>query len=380
MSKPKVIVSPVGVSLFANWLRDKPEPDKRNFWKYTNKRADAIPETDRQQIRTWADEIQQALQDAGIPERRRMSAELNGLYGLYPQGIAGDDYQILIATDTFSGNLAAEILQRFLRETEKVPGVVLLSPADLSTESAKKFSRGVKNLLKELDEQITTYDAQGYEIIFNLTGGFKSLQGYLTVVAMFYADRLVYIFERGDELLTIPRLPIRLDGTPFEKHLSDLARMADGVVLPRQALEALPDSVLEVDASGDATLSDWGLLIWRRLKRRKLTEKLLALPHISYEDAFKKDFESAEWQERLRLQGTLVQVSNLLVDSQGNLAALKSHPGLQYDNYTNKKAGVQPVGHFRVSQELRVSCVYDSEKKALRLRRFGKEPEVNSNP
>jgi len=47
-------------------------------------------------------------------------------------------------------------------------------------------------------------------------------------------------------------------------------------------------------------------------------------------------------------------------------------------NYTHKKQGNLPIGHFRVSQATRVSCTYEAGK--LHLRRFGREEEVNANP
>jgi hypothetical protein len=52
--------------------------------------------------------------------------------------------------------------------------------------------------------------------------------------------------------------------------------------------------------------------------------------------------------------------------------------GSAYDNYTHKKQGNQPIGHFRVSQATRVSCTYEGGK--LQLRRFGREEVVNANP
>jgi hypothetical protein len=47
-------------------------------------------------------------------------------------------------------------------------------------------------------------------VVFNLTGGFKSLNGYLQTVAMISADRCAFLFEGAPELMEIPRLPVRL--------------------------------------------------------------------------------------------------------------------------------------------------------------------------
>jgi CRISPR/Cas system-associated protein Csm6 len=48
-------------------------------------------------------------------------------------------------------------------------------------------------------------------VVFNLTGGFKSVQGFLQAISSFYADETIYIFQFSSELLQIPRLPIKLD-------------------------------------------------------------------------------------------------------------------------------------------------------------------------
>ena len=39
------------------------------------------------------------------------------------------------------------------------------------------------------------YRQSHYRVVFNLVGGFKSLQGYMNTLGMFYADEIIYIFE-----------------------------------------------------------------------------------------------------------------------------------------------------------------------------------------
>jgi hypothetical protein len=49
------------------------------------------------------------------------------------------------------------------------------------------------------------------------------------------------------------------------------------------------------------------------------------------------------------------------------------------DDYTNRKTpNGQPIGHFRLTQDRRVSCV--AEGRMLRLRHFGNHDQVNDNP
>jgi hypothetical protein len=105
-----------------------------------------------------------------------------------------------------------------------------------------------------------------------------------------------------------------------------------------------------------------------------LTEDLLELPHLSYLDNFRRDYQGCRNpNERIKLQETLTKVSSLLAKSQGDISSLKADGGLQYEKYTNLD-----LGHFRVTQGLRVSC--HVENKQLILHRYGKEPEVNTHP
>jgi len=381
--RPRLIVSPVGISLFINLLRNDRQRRERVL-QYSNDATNDLPQDITAEIANLKRQANATLRDGDAGQRRRLSAELNGLYGFYRQeqkAFPKDDIHLLVCTDTALGQAAGDVLHDFL-QTQYGQQVIPLTPTGLTTRDVVSFTQGIKFLIKNLDEQIATYDAKNYEIIFNLTGGFKSLQGYLTVVAMFYADRLVYIFERSEELLSIPRLPIRLDEGLLRANAVALALMEEaGAVLPADSLK-LPDALLEVDEQGDATLSGWGTLLWQRTRDDILNDNLLDFPYLHYEASFKKDFNDAERPERVRLQKTLAEVSEALSRTRGDVSVLKQHGGLQYDDYTNRTASYggkrRRLGHFRVSQAMRVSCVfYDGQ---LHLRRFGREQDVNSNP
>lgn len=211
-----------------------------------------------------------------------------------------------------------------------------------------------------------------------MTAAFKSLQGYLNIMGMFYADEIVYIFETGSQLLRIPRLPLQVDINTLRESSMKLAMMAQGHIFPQDQVSSIPDGLLEIDDRGSATLSDWGELIWNRIRKELLGEDLLPFPRLQYTDTFRKDFENSDRKNRAELQEILAKVSGILEDNQGDTSALKRHGGLQYDVYTNKctKDG-RPIGHFRVSQSRRVSCT--AEDGALRLRRYG-EHSINDNP
>jgi hypothetical protein len=59
-------------------------------------------------------------------------------------------------------------------------------------------------VIRWCQDTLPGYRESGYHIVFNLTGGFKSIQGWMQTLGMFYADEIVYIFETGKELLPGP--------------------------------------------------------------------------------------------------------------------------------------------------------------------------------
>jgi putative CRISPR-associated protein (TIGR02619 family) len=282
----------------------------------------------------------------------------------------------LLATDTALGRLAAEIIREYLVSNGLTASIY--APAQLSTANPSRFSRGIKTLIKWCEKTIPGYRRSGYRVIFNLTGGFKSLQGYLNIVGMFYADRLVYIFEGSQELLTVPRLPIRVAHEALHEHRVPLAMMAQGDLIPRKRISAIPGGLLETDA-GLATLSDWGLLIWTRARDELLGDEPLDFPRLAYSARFRKAFDRATPSQRVALQETLAKVAGLLEDSEGDVTPLRQDSGLQYENYSSVRThDGRPIAHFRLTRGRRVSCT--PEPGGILLRTFGEHDIVNGKP
>lgn len=342
-----------------------------------NLRAEEIDPEQRKAIDARAAAVKERLRQADIMEVRRLSAELNGIYAYCnPErggGTFRQDQHWLIATDTHQGQLTAEIVADHLRGLGATASVFV--PPGLSTRDRATFSSAVTALVKWCEETLPGYRDGGYRVIFNLVGGFKSVQGYLNTVGMFYADEIIYIFETGD-LIRIPRLPLRLDDLQvFREKPSLFARMAseDPHLASRNEVEGIPEAFLETDGE-HALLNEWGQLLWARQKAAVLGDgDLLDLPGLIYGERFRRDFEGWEnRQERVKLQETLVKVSRLW--GKGGLAALRGDGGIQYETYRNRGS----IGHFRVTQGLRVSC--EPRNDVLFLRRFGAHDLINNDP
>jgi len=374
----QLVLTTVGISLFLNALNA--EEREEGGIQRLNQQANAteLPADLNSFLDVLADRAAQTLATAPVPQKRRLSAELNGLYGLYEDQLrtASADVHVLIATDTVLGRRAAQLLESFLC-SQDIVNVQVWTPEKLSSADNLHFSHGIKELLRLCEETIPGYRATEHHVVFNLTGAFKSLQSYLNIAGMFYADEIVYIFEGSSQLLRIPRLPIQVDIDALRTHRVALALMDAGAILSSQEVGALPEGLLDMDERGDATLSEWGRLIWNRARHHLLQEELLNFPNLLYADSFRRDFKAAAPNERIDLQMTLAKASLLL--REGGVARLKQDGGLQYEEYTNRKtADGRPIGHFRLTQGRRVSCTAEGE--TLRLRHFGNHDQVNDNP
>jgi putative CRISPR-associated protein (TIGR02619 family) len=372
---PNIIISTVGTSLLTNQV-DRKNPDEESWFKLlfdcANEKVAGITAEVTQIISTLRQRAESKLKDADHTTIRRLSAELNGIYGIYEDNLDRGkvDIHYLIATDTAQGQTTAEIIRDFLCQ-RNIPNVNIQSPKGLSTSSTKDFSSGVDDLITWLESEIVPMRAS-YQVYFNLVGGFKSLQGYLNTLGMFYADKIIYIFEgKGSQLITIPRLPIDIDIEQLKPHAVTLALLAEGDGLDSSAIADISEGLIgEVD--GKYILSSWGLLIWRRTKQVLLGGKLLEFPGLGYQDKFRADFNSQnDVTKRVDLQETLARVSYLFTTHQGNTQALTGG-GLQYAPLKG-----QNIDHFRVNQGMRVSCRVEGGK--LVLYRYG-EHEINENP
>ncbi|MBD2356164.1 CRISPR-associated protein [Tolypothrix sp. FACHB-123] len=372
----RLVISTVGTSLLTNQI-DRAYEDNyydrlRDTANCSSVEIEKYHEDVTDIIKILKERAEEKL-GSNIDEIRDASAELNGIYGLYENKIHQSEQDIhwLIASDTAQDQVSAELLQSFL--SQKGLNISIYTPKDFTLGSNEAFTQGIDELLNWFEDIIPGYKDSGYEIQFNLVGGFKAIQGFVNTIGMFYADKIIYIFEgRNSEIITIPRLPIKID-TEVIKPVA-FALMSQGAWIDLKQLTGVPETLLYI-VGDKAILSNWGRLIWNRSKNNFLNGDLLVLPHIKYEPAFTRDYESRkDRSERIKLQETLAKVSHLLIKSNGDTAPLKGDGGVLYEVYQNKGS----IAHFRVTQGIRVSCTAASG--VLNLRRYGKEPEVNNNP
>ena len=379
----RFVLSTIGTSILTNQIRnDDPSEWRRLLRDSANRKADELDSETKTAIDTLADRALEKLLEDDLQTNRRISAELNGIYGIYngklPQN--GPDQHCLICTDTAQGQKTGELIRDFL--VDQGFNVSIHTPEGLSTKNTVSFSTGTKELIRWLEDNLPWRRDSGYHVIFNLVGGFKSLQGYMNTFGAFYADEVIYIFEAETaDLITIPRLPIQIDTAVIQKHLTEFALMAAGKLYPRGELTDIPETLLEFleeeDDQTDTGLSAWGTLIWNRTKEDLLTKGLLPFPRLEYTRSFHNDFNrESNTKARLKLQETLAKVSYTLEKDGGHTSGLIGG-SLNYEKLRGEegKAGIHT---FRVTQAIRVSCTVANG--GLTLRHYGGHDYVYNNP
>jgi len=264
----KLIVSTCGTSLLTNAVA----PERRSLIvRHANARkAEEVAAEERALLSSVIAQARQAMIAATNADRCKQSAEFNGLSCYYDHRPGkARDLHWLIATDTWLGRETAAILQETL---ESLGHQAQVRPINgLRTSDLGEFRLAMAALVRLC---ATEMRPTGLPVIFNLTGGFKSVQGFMQTLGMLYADETVYVFEGSSALLRLPRLPLRMEAeATVRASLRLFQRMA--VMLPVTASEAsaIPEVFLFV-VDDQAVLSEWGEIVWAGTKDAILGESL----------------------------------------------------------------------------------------------------------
>ena len=377
----RFVLSTVGTSILTN-LINRADPAEGTWFGLlrdsANFKQDELTSEQKRVLNTLANRALEKLLENDVGTNRRISAELNGIYGIYGGKLpdSSNDQHYLICTDTAPGQQTGTLIKDFLESQGFMVGIV--TPSQLSTENTTVFAAGTKELIKWLEENVSwQHNSEDHQVIFNLVGGFKSLQGYMQTFGTFYADESVYIFEGSSELIKIPRLPVQIDTTIIEKNRLEFAMMAAGAVYPIEELEGVPETLLDTVEDNNQTfawLSAWGELVWHRTKSGLLVDALLPFPRLEYLPRFHNDFNNQnEAKARLELQETLAQIAYMLEESDGDTAVLEGG-GFRFKRLRRFPG----IFTFRVARGVRVSCSKDNG--GLQLHRYGPRNTINSNP
>lgn len=273
----KLTVTTCGTSILTN----RSEGDDNAFLRVNaNKSESEYSPEERERLLAIADKKRALLlneRDEG--KIRSLSAELNGFIGSYRRDgdltDAEGDMHYLICTDTFQGKLTADIIEEWGR-ARGFKNMNSQPIDDLNTQSMSSFQLGANNLVEWCGSVLPGHRERGEKILFNLVGGFKALQGYMQALGMFYADEIIYIFESGGEILSIPKLPFDLEQSAKQKIIDNLdtVRLLLWKSLKVDECKNLPESMLQI-IGDECSLSEWGKLMFSQAADEIYGERLL---------------------------------------------------------------------------------------------------------
>jgi putative CRISPR-associated protein (TIGR02619 family) len=267
--KKTLMLSTCGTSLLTK-LAD----DRQLVLRHANARSEEdVPPHERGALRQLLARAAETLLAASPEQQRQLSAELSGIWAYSSCRPKPATYEHwLIATDTWLGSSCAEIVAQALRNAGHRASARRIR--DLRTDSLEDFRCAMPELVKLCAQEVEAYRRNKYKVIFNLTGGFKVVQGFMQALAMHYADLSIYVFEGTEQLLQVPRLPTDLDHQAILRSHERVFRcLAVGLPISQKEARTLPDTLL-LEINGEVGLSVWGDVIWEQGKDRLLSERL----------------------------------------------------------------------------------------------------------
>jgi putative CRISPR-associated protein (TIGR02619 family) len=264
-----LMLSTCGISLLTNLAQER-----QLVVRHANARtAGEVPSQDRIALQQLLARAEQTILQASPDQQRQLSAELSGVLGYYSsRPNAPSDEHWLITTDTWLGVACAEIVAQVLQKAGHLASARCIR--DLRTNSLEEFRCAMPELVKLCDQEVEAYRKGHWKVVFNLTGGFKIVQGFMQALAMRYADVTIYVFEGTDQLLQVPRLPPDLDHQAILlSHHRVFRRLAVGLPISQKDARSMPETLL-LEVNGQLGLSVWGDVIWDQGKRMLLGERL----------------------------------------------------------------------------------------------------------
>jgi len=272
----KLVIATMGTSILRNEISQK---EKAILNITSNKKEENLSNEEKKIIDDIAERKKAILLNSSLLEVRKLSAELNGLIGFYEMDLSkgAKNLHFLLKSDTYQGRKSAEIISEWMRE--KGLHVESVGFPGLNTSNITDFTSAMSDVIKWCDSVLPGYRNQGYSVIFSLVGGFKSFQGFMQALGMFYADESIYIYENANEILRLPQIPIDLDSSfasIIKKNHSIIRRMLYKEI-PEHECESLPD-ILLYKMDGLCALSPWGELAFNKFKEKYYSSEVLLPP------------------------------------------------------------------------------------------------------
>ena len=165
----------------------------------------------------------------------------------------------LIATDTIESVLVCKVLQKILEEKNII--VFFEENKDtiqkLQIKNNKDFKEGLENLIAKFHK---ISNKKYSDIILNITGGYKVIIPYLTIIGEILEIPIYYIFENSNELILVPQLPIGFDDKVADLYLPYLDKESLSLIDKNQEVKEKLQSYGFINANNKITLTPLGEL------------------------------------------------------------------------------------------------------------------------
>jgi putative CRISPR-associated protein (TIGR02619 family) len=257
----KKVITPVGTSLFENFLKSgKADVNfKRKYEDLKKIKAEGLEgEKGKKSI------LKNALNENWFKENIDASAEIKSLIKIKQK--LNDDIRIyLIYSNTALSKLASDILVNSFKYYNELKNseVEVKGVNGLQIWDSNEFVKGMAELIK-----LIYHISGGYwnDVVINITGGFKATVPYLTILGQINKCDIYYIFEEAEGLIKIPYIPIDINWDlieRYEKFLMELEK--EDIKRGAQDISEEIEILLEV-VNDMYCLNPLGVTLWEKYK------------------------------------------------------------------------------------------------------------------
>jgi CRISPR/Cas system-associated protein Csm6 len=292
----KIVITTVGTSLFENYMSSEAKTlFRENDENHTDisQALKNLRDKDASEYNAGATEVCDKIKPSienlwlkGISKKKKdwiftdnaeelneyASAEIESILKIRKE--EGDFIDVrLIATDTVLSRLAASMIATFLNNNYSEDLKAYFNPKidviqDLRIDDFERFKEGLIGLSDRF-YNITNNKLRAKlseDIILNVTGGYKGIIPYLSLLGQVNQTKVQYTFEDTGVLITIPQLPIKQDDELFEKHWKSLQHLLKSEILSRfEYSELYEDLSVCFDLDGnDFCFNFLGEALWKK--------------------------------------------------------------------------------------------------------------------
>lgn len=259
----QVVISTVGTSLLTNNIKDR-EILKQIMGKPIDRKDD-----DRVVLKQLEEELWQQINTPQF-DPVSFSAETNSLTKI---GVTKEDCLYFLTSDTLDGYLCGEILASFYQKKWGATAEFHIIKGLQVLDALTFRKQGLDSLVEQITKILSIYPPSAFKVILNPTGGFKAVVPYVTLLGLIEGVPVQYIYERSNQLITLPSAPLRLDISQLKALEPVLTILSDDYMVAEEVCRETGLSMYELQTKfqdvlvweeGLVTLSSLARLIYLR--------------------------------------------------------------------------------------------------------------------